>query len=111
MKATILAASAALTLTTAATAALDNLGHALTDPSLKDASFQIAGHTDAVGSDEANMALSTRRAAAVKDYIVAKYGIDQSRLKTIGYGKTQLLDPSNPTSGVNRRVQVTIDVE
>ncbi|GGF11056.1 hypothetical protein GCM10011611_15870 [Aliidongia dinghuensis] len=95
-------------LTGPATKALDNLGHALTDPSLKDASFQIAGHTDAVGSDEANLALSERRAAAVKDYLVAKYGIDQNRLKTVGYGKTQLLDPANPTSGVNRRVQVTI---
>ncbi|HEV2675038.1 MAG TPA: OmpA family protein [Aliidongia sp.] len=100
-----------VSLTPQATAALDNLGHALVDPSLKDASFQIAGHTDAVGSDDANLALSTRRAAAVKNYIVAKYGIDQSRLKTIGYGKTQLLDPANPNSGVNRRVQVTIAAE
>jgi outer membrane protein OmpA-like peptidoglycan-associated protein len=96
-------------LTPQATSALDNLGHALADPSLKDASFQIAGHTDAVGTDEANLALSQKRAAAVKSYIVAKYGIDQARLKTVGYGKTQLLDPDNPTSGVNRRVQVTID--
>lgn len=98
-------------LTGAAVAALDNLGHALTDPSLKDASFQIAGHTDGVGTDEKNLALSTRRAEAVKSYIVSKYGIDQSRLKTVGYGKTQLLDPANPTSGVNRRVQVTIDAD
>jgi OOP family OmpA-OmpF porin len=98
-------------LTSAATAALDNLGRALTDPSLKDASFKIAGHTDAVGSDEANLALSKRRAAAVKDYIVAKYDIDQARLKTVGYGKTQLLDTANPASGLNRRVQVTIDSE
>jgi outer membrane protein OmpA-like peptidoglycan-associated protein len=98
-------------LTPQATAALDNLGRALADPSLKDASFQIAGHTDAVGSDDANMVLSQKRAAAVKNYIVAKYGIDQTRLKTVGYGKTQLLDPDNPASGVNRRVQVTIDGE
>jgi outer membrane protein OmpA-like peptidoglycan-associated protein len=90
------------------TSTLDNLGRAVTDPALKAASFLIAGHTDAVGTDEANKALSERRAAAVKDYIVSKYGIDGQRLKTVGYGKTQLLDPGHPSSGVNRRVQITI---
>jgi outer membrane protein OmpA-like peptidoglycan-associated protein len=94
-----------------ATSTLDNLGRAVTDPSLKAATFEIAGHTDAVGTEAANKALSERRAAAVKDYIVGKYGIDAARLKTVGYGKTRLLDPDHPNSGVNRRVQITITAD
>ena len=35
-----------------------------------------------------------------------KYKIDDGRLVTVGYGKTQLKDPSNPTAAENRRVQV-----
>ena len=37
---------------------------------------------------------------------VDNYHIASSDLVTVGYGKTKLKDPQNPTSGVNRRVQV-----
>ncbi len=86
---------------------LKRLGAALKDPRLQSYRFQIAGHTDAVGSDSYNQALSERRAEAVRDHLVFYYDIDPARLTTVGYGKTKLLDPSKPTDGINRRVQIT----
>jgi outer membrane protein OmpA-like peptidoglycan-associated protein len=82
------------------------LGTALTDPSLKGSTFVIAGHTDAIGSDAFNQDLSERRADTIKRYLVEHYGITGSDLVTVGYGKTRLKDPVNPTDAVNRRVQV-----
>ena len=82
------------------------LGKALTNPDLKGSTFVVAGHTDAVGSDAFNQDLSERRADSVKRYLVEKYSIPGADLVTVGYGKTKLKDPNNPTSEVNRRVQV-----
>jgi outer membrane protein OmpA-like peptidoglycan-associated protein len=82
------------------------LGTALTDPSLKGSTFVIAGHTDAIGSDAFNQDLSERRADTIKRYLVEHYRITGSDLVTVGYGKTRLKDPVNPTDAVNRRVQV-----
>ncbi len=86
---------------------LKRLGVALKDPRLQDYRFEIAGHTDAVGSDSYNQSLSERRAEAVRDHLVFYYDIDPARLTTVGYGKSKLLDPSKPTDGINRRVQIT----
>ena len=82
------------------------LGRALTNPDLKGSTFIVAGHTDAVGGEEYNQGLSERRADSIKHYLVDKFGIAGSDLVTVGYGKTKLKDPSNPTAEVNRRVQV-----
>ncbi|WP_341675425.1 OmpA family protein [Niveibacterium sp. SC-1] len=46
------------------------------------------GHTDRIGSDKYNQALSERRAAAVKDYLVSQ-GIDPNRVYTEGKGEAQ----------------------
>jgi outer membrane protein OmpA-like peptidoglycan-associated protein len=93
-------------LKTEALLTLKRLGAALKDTRLKGYRFRIAGHTDAKGSAEYNQKLSERRAAAVRNYIVFQYDIEQARIETVGFGKTQLLDPSNPEDGVNRRVQI-----
>jgi outer membrane protein OmpA-like peptidoglycan-associated protein len=85
---------------------LDQLGTALRDPRLASFNFRIAGHTDAKGSDAYNQSLSERRAAAVRSYMTSQFGITPTRLSSVGYGKTRLLDPSRPEDGVNRRVQV-----
>jgi outer membrane protein OmpA-like peptidoglycan-associated protein len=82
------------------------LGKALTNPDLKGSTFVVAGHTDAVGSETYNQDLSERRADSIKRYLVDKYSIPGPDLVTVGYGKTKLKDPNNPTSEVNRRVQV-----
>jgi outer membrane protein OmpA-like peptidoglycan-associated protein len=88
------------------TQAVQELGKALSNSSLKGSTFVVAGHTDAVGSDAFNQDLSERRADTIKHYLVDNYHIASSDLVTVGYGKTKLKDPQNPTSGINRRVQV-----
>ena len=85
---------------------VDALGKALTDPSLKGTTFVVAGHTDAVGSDNFNQDLSERRADSVKQYLTTKYGMAAADLVTVGYGKTRLKNPNDPKGGENRRVQV-----
>jgi outer membrane protein OmpA-like peptidoglycan-associated protein len=86
---------------------LDNLGRALSDAALRESRFRIAGHTDARGRDAYNLTLSRQRARSVADYLVRQHGIDARRLSIEGFGRTQLLDPNNPESAVNRRVQIT----
>ncbi len=84
---------------------LDNLAAALADPRLAQFTFEINGHTDVVGRLGYNIALSELRAAAVVDYLAA-HGVDHARLRKQGFGPLQLLDPANPRSDVNRRVEV-----
>ena len=48
--------------------------------------IRIAGHTDERGSDEYNLALGERRAAAAKAYLVQR-GISAARLETVSYGE------------------------
>ncbi|HKM88381.1 MAG TPA: OmpA family protein [Xanthobacteraceae bacterium] len=93
-------------LTSDARITLDRLGTALRDPRLAAFSFVIAGHTDAKGGAEFNQKLSERRAEAVSKYLIAQFSISAGRLSAKGYGKSQLLDPTNPEDGVNRRVQI-----
>lgn len=54
--------------------------------------LNILGHTDNIGSEEYNLALSTRRAQSVSNYLVGKLGIDPQRLNVQGEG------PRNPVS-------------
>lgn len=93
-------------LDTDAALTLDNLGRALADPALAEYRFMIAGHTDAKGTDDYNFALSNRRAAAVRRYLVDRYGVAADRLDSVGLGESHLLDATRPEDGVNRRVQV-----
>ncbi len=90
-----------------ASTTLNDLGDALISDNLINFRFQIAGHTDAVGPDAYNQDLSERRANAVLDYLVTEFGIDATRLDTVGLGESQLLDPQDPEGDVNRRVQIT----
>lgn len=48
--------------------------------------IRIAGHTDERGSDEYNMALGQRRAAAAKRYLTER-GVDGSRVEIVSYGE------------------------
>jgi outer membrane protein OmpA-like peptidoglycan-associated protein len=88
------------------TQAVQELGKALSQASLKGQTFVVAGHTDAVGGDEYNQGLSERRADTIKRYLTDKYGINGSDLVTVGYGETKPKDASTPTDPANRRVQV-----
>lgn len=52
----------------------------------RDVTLRIGGHTDERGSDEYNLALGQRRAAAVKRYLI-EHGIADNRMETISYGE------------------------
>ena len=86
--------------------AAQELGKALSNPSLRSSTFVVAGHTDGIGSDAFNQDLSERRADTIKNYLVQKFGINGSDLVTVGYGKTKLKDAQDPNDPINRRVQV-----
>jgi outer membrane protein OmpA-like peptidoglycan-associated protein len=86
--------------------AVQELGKALSDPSLKGSTFVVAGHTDAIGSDEYNQGLSERRADTIKRYLTEKFGINGSDLVTVGYGESKPKDANAPMDPTNRRVQV-----
>ncbi|MBM7067443.1 OmpA family protein [Actibacterium sp. 188UL27-1] len=87
---------------------LDALAAALHSPELRSSSYLIAGHTDAKGSDAYNLDLSLRRALSVRDYLVRVHGISPDRLIAHGWGERQLRLPSDPHSGVNRRVEIAL---
>jgi peptidoglycan-associated lipoprotein len=49
-------------------------------------SVEVQGHADERGTNEYNLALGSRRAAAVRDYLVAQ-GVSPSRMTAISYGE------------------------
>jgi outer membrane protein OmpA-like peptidoglycan-associated protein len=71
---------------------------------------ELGGHTDNWGSAKYNMALSIRRAKAVKDYL-SKNGIAESRIEAKGYGESRpLVSNDDEIDGreINRRVELKI---
>jgi OOP family OmpA-OmpF porin len=70
---------------------------------------EVEGHTDNVGSEKANVALSQRRADAVRDALI-KLGVEASRLTAKGYGPSNPIADNKTADGrrKNRRVVVTI---
>jgi peptidoglycan-associated lipoprotein len=70
---------------------------------------RIDGHADERGSDEYNLALSRRRAAEAKRFLMQQ-GIDGARLETTGYGEEQPLDPGSSEAAwaMNRRADFQV---
>jgi peptidoglycan-associated lipoprotein len=66
--------------------------------------LRISGHADERGSDEYNLALGNRRAAAAKRYLEGK-GVNGSRLEVVSYGEERPLNPGTDESAFaqNRR--------
>ena len=69
----------------------------------------VEGHTDSVGSDADNLALSQRRAEAVVDYLVSR-GVDIERLEAVGLGETSPVADNETADGrqINRRIEVDL---
>lgn len=67
----------------------------------------IVGHTDSDGSEESNLVLSQKRAAAVKNALVNEFGVSGNRLQTDGKGESEPTDNNNTPLGKanNRRVE------
>ncbi|VAX18859.1 hypothetical protein MNBD_IGNAVI01-1892 [hydrothermal vent metagenome] len=75
-------------------------------PELK---IEIDGHCDSIGTVEVNQRISLERANVVKNYMVER-GIDESRIKTVGYGFSRpIADNSTPEGrAMNRRIEFRI---
>jgi outer membrane protein OmpA-like peptidoglycan-associated protein len=71
--------------------------------------INIEGHTDDVGSDDFNQALSLKRAQSVKSYLVSKMMILESRIQTNGKGEKYPIADNNSSLGkaANRRVEIS----
>ena len=74
-----------------------------------DTSLVIEGHTDDIGSEEANQSLSERRAESVAN-LLEIYGVSSRRLSPIGFGETRPVSTNETEYGrkLNRRVEVLI---
>lgn len=77
--------------------------------------LEIAGHTDAAGSDELNQKLSEQRAQSVANYLI-EHGIDKNRLRTKGMGEKFPIaqnynkdgSPNRAGMSMNRRFEFTV---
>lgn len=71
--------------------------------------IEIAGHTDNIGDDKSNQALSAERAFEVLNYLAQK-GVDSARLKHAGYGESKPIGNNSTPEGraLNRRTEFTI---
>ncbi len=91
-----------------ATALLDEAIEILTENATT--VLTVAGHTDDVGDENDNLALSEARAQAVVDYLVAG-GIDAARLTAVGYGETRPIAGNDTAEGRSRNRRIEFVVE
>ena len=78
---------------------------------VKDATIQIDGHTDNVGSEKYNKTLSLLRAESVKSYLASK-GIAPERMIIKGWGASQPAasnDDEKDGRAQNRRVEIRVN--
>jgi peptidoglycan-associated lipoprotein len=74
-----------------------------------DITLRIEGHADERGSDEYNLALSQRRAAAAKRFLIQQ-GVSGARLETVGYGEERPFQSGSGenTWALNRRAEFRV---
>lgn len=101
-------ATGSATLDASADAQLAELARFLGDT--PDARLALVGHTDAQGSLENNIALSRKRAGAVRSRLIKTYGIAASRLQADGVGYLSPLTTNRSAEGrdANRRVEAVL---
>jgi OOP family OmpA-OmpF porin len=70
----------------------------------------IEGHTDNMGNDQMNQLLSTRRAQAVKSYLMANMGLVDNQIAAVGYGEGKPIASNESEFGraQNRRIDVVL---
>lgn len=76
----------------------------------EDATIQVTGYTDSIGSEKYNQELSMRRAQAAQEYLVAN-GVDQKRIVLSGMGESNPIASNDTAEGraMNRRVEVVAE--
>jgi OOP family OmpA-OmpF porin len=72
---------------------------------------KVEGHTDSVGTDAANLALSQRRAEAVRARLAERHGVDTKSWGAVGYGASRPRESNATIEGRarNRRVELVRD--
>ena len=85
---------------------LSVLAGALHDGALSHKQILIVGHTDQVGDEKSNQALSTLRASAVFNYLTNEAGVNPERLYVQGMGANKLKNVIDPYASENRRVEI-----
>ncbi|UCE27187.1 MAG: OmpA family protein, partial [Candidatus Coatesbacteria bacterium] len=90
-------------------ASLEKAGEQLKDH--PEITVTIEGHAAETGRPAFEQSLSEERARTVKDYLVNNYGIDPSRIKTVGYGSTRPIASNATEEGrkQNRRIVYKVD--
>lgn len=73
----------------------------------------VEGHTDSVGNAAYNQKLSERRAGAVRDTLVNKFGVEANRVNAVGYGKARPVADNATSEGraINRRVEASVEAQ
>ncbi|TWI03776.1 outer membrane protein OmpA-like peptidoglycan-associated protein [Luteimonas cucumeris] len=86
---------------------LDNVANTLRE--YNQTVIEVAGHTDSVGTEAYNQALSERRANAVGNYLMGK-GLMRDRFIIVGAGESHPIASNETESGraQNRRVEITL---
>lgn len=87
---------------------LGALGEAMNADALRDAKFEIIGHTDAKGTGSYNMSLSEKRAGMVRAYLINQFKVKAELITAVGRGETDLKDALFPEAAINRRVEVRV---
>lgn len=89
--------------------AKDSLSKAAATLKASETNIIIQGHTDSTGSAAINQPLSERRAAHVRDFLVAN-GVPGSRMTAVGYGSSNpvVANDTEANRALNRRVQLEI---
>jgi OOP family OmpA-OmpF porin len=90
-------------------AELHNLDENIKSQGIRVTDINVIGHTDSMGSDEYNQALSERRAKAVKEFMASE-GVNASIIDVIGVGESQPVAGNDTDEGraLNRRVEIQV---
>jgi outer membrane protein OmpA-like peptidoglycan-associated protein len=72
--------------------------------------FSVEGHTDNQGTDRVNDQLSTRRANAVREYLIVR-GVSAAAITATGFGSSKPVGDNRTAEGraMNRRVEIIVD--
>jgi len=72
---------------------------------------RVEGHTDFMGSNEYNQALSERRANAVRDYLLGRMAGSQQQVSAVGHGEEKPIANNETAAGraKNRRIDIVLE--
>ena len=84
------------------------LARVMSRDEFRNSTFNIVGHTDTVGTADANLTLSRQRAQAIVDILNRDYGIPLGQMKATGAGQWVLKVPILGNVPANRRVEIVV---